>query len=163
MLEAGMLGPHCLHASLLCLCRGCCLRLPQLLASAQGCRPPRGRIPRPLLFPIWQALPLEQPARRQACHQACPYSPLAAQTPAQTARPPLTHTTPGPPGSYHCNLNILLGKMRAGGGAIKWADVNALKAELEAQVGGLGGTLLSSTLLSGTLLSGMAPHRWACC
>lgn len=53
--------------------------------------------------------------------------------------------------------------MRAGGGAIKWADVNALKAELEAQVGGLGGTLLSSTLLSGTLLSGMAPHRWACC
>ena len=36
--------------------------------------------------------------------------------------------------SYHCNLNILLGKLRGGGGAIKWADVGALKAELEAQV-----------------------------
>lgn len=35
---------------------------------------------------------------------------------------------------YHCNLNILLGKMRGSGGAIKWADVGALKAELEAQV-----------------------------
>ncbi|KAL4447374.1 hypothetical protein ABPG77_007407 [Micractinium sp. CCAP 211/92] len=40
---------------------------------------------------------------------------------------------------YHCNLNILLGKMRAGGGLIKWADVNALKAELEAQVAALLG------------------------
>jgi len=34
---------------------------------------------------------------------------------------------------YHCNLNILLGKMRGAGGIIKWADVGALKAELEAQ------------------------------
>ena len=39
---------------------------------------------------------------------------------------------------YHCNLNILLGKMRGSGGAIKWADVGALKAELEAQVGSVG-------------------------
>jgi hypothetical protein len=37
---------------------------------------------------------------------------------------------------YHCNLNILLGKLRSGGGTIKWADVAAVKAELEAQVGG---------------------------
>lgn len=34
---------------------------------------------------------------------------------------------------YHCNLNILLGKLRGGGGIVKWADVAALKAELEAQ------------------------------
>jgi hypothetical protein len=34
---------------------------------------------------------------------------------------------------YHCNLNILLGKMRGGGGIIKWADVATLKTELEAQ------------------------------
>ncbi len=51
--------------------------------------------------------------------------------------PPNLPFTAGRPGRYHCNLNILLGKMRAGGGLIKWADVNALKAELEAQVGGL--------------------------
>lgn len=40
------------------------------------------------------------------------------------------------PCRYHCNLNILLGKLRSGGGTIKWADVAAVKAELEAQVGG---------------------------
>jgi hypothetical protein len=39
---------------------------------------------------------------------------------------------------YHLNLNILLGKLRGAGGIIKWADVAALKAELEAQV--CGGT-----------------------
>ncbi|PRW56443.1 glutamine--tRNA ligase [Chlorella sorokiniana] len=48
---------------------------------------------------------------------------------------------------YHCNLNILLGKMRGSGGAIKWADVGALKAELEAQVAALLGPKTEADLV----------------
>ena len=58
---------------------------------------------------------------------------VAALPPVAYCVPP---SLPPPRRSYHCNLNILLGKMRAAGGAIKWADVAALKSELEAQVCG---------------------------
>lgn len=66
-----------------------------------------------------------------------------------------TSALPCLPCSYHLNLNILLGKMRAAGGAIKWADVNALKAELEAQARWLGLALQGVGLL--------VPRRQCCC
>lgn len=67
---------------------------------------------------------------------------------------------------YHCNLNILLGKMRGSGGVIKWADVGALKAELEVQVrGGAGSSRRAGAMATcwhGHVLAG-AEYLWYAC
>ena len=62
----------------------------------------------------------------------------AAARPVHNTSAPGRHCHTGHTCRYHCNLNILLGQARQHG-QLKWADVAAVRVELNTQVGGGGG------------------------